>query len=219
MMVVVRQPVEGLVNKVELLAFEQFGAFDNFDEGKGTYRALVATLDVVNANRRMLASGVLGGDTPTVFVSEWNHSSARDYSPPVAKATISEQDKIIYATMQHDLSDEASMRSFKRNMFFKDELQFSLAYQIKEYSINYEEEFIKVIKAEFVEVTPAALGASPGTKVIDQGKEMSLDTWLNAQFKGEEKKEEGLKSIATTDMLNELRRRKYDFSILTIKED
>ena len=147
------------MDKDELFTFEKLSAFDKFDEEKGTYRALVATLDVVNANRRMLASGILGKDASTVFVSEWNHSSARDYYPPVAKAIISEQDKIIYANMQHDLSDEASMRSFKRNMFFKDELQFSLAYHIKEYVINYEEEYIKVTKADFREVTPALLWA------------------------------------------------------------
>ena len=176
------------MDKAELLTFEQFGAFDNFDEEKGTYRALVATLDVVNANRRMLTSGILGKDINTVFVSEWNHSSARDYYPPVAKAAISEQDKTIYAVIQHDLSDEASMKSFKRNLFFKDELEFSLSYYIKEYVINYEEEYIKVTKADFREVTPAVAGASPGTKVVDQGKEMSLDSWLNGQFKKPEKK-------------------------------
>ena len=59
------------------------------------------------------------------------------------------------------------------------------------------------------------MGASPGTKVIDN---VSLDTWLDGQFKGE-KSEEKLSEIKTVDMLNELRRRKYDFSILTLKED
>ena len=209
--------------KNELITFENFGQFDTFDEEKGTYKALVATLDVVNANRRMLASGILGKNTPTVFVSGWNHSSGKDYYPPVAKAMLIEKDKAIYANIQHDLDNPESMISFKRNLFFKDVLQFSLGYVVEEYLINNEEEFIKVTQADFREMTPAVLGASPNTKVIDQGKELFLDTWLDNKLEKkeeneEENNEEKLEDIKTVDMLNELRRRKYDFSILTLKE-
>ena len=196
---------------------------DQVDVEKGRYRALVATLDVVNANHRMLASGILGTDTSTVFVSDWNHSAGRGDIPPVAKASLAEQDSAIYASFQHDIENERSMDSFRRNMFFKDELQFSLGYRVKEYSINYEEEYIKVLEADFREVTPAVMGASPNTKVVDKGKDLAFDVWFASEVgKGKSKDEEEVKTeidfdnVSTLNLVNALRKRKFDFSIFTV---
>ena len=195
---------------------------DAFDEKKGTYKAKVATLNVRNGNYRMLVSGVLAPDNGYLVGSDWNHSAGMGDAAPVAKVELYEESESMIANFQHDISDERSMASFRRVMFLREAIEFSLGYKVTEYTIDYEDECMKVYKALFKEATPTAFGASPDTKVVDSaGSRQDFDDWFSKELangkpkeKEEEKKEITINDTNTLTLINELKRREFDFGLL-----
>ena len=207
-----------------LIVVDKFSSkFDQVDIDAGTYKAMVGSLDVVNANRRMLASGILGSESIVVIGSDWNHSSGRGDRMPVSVAKLVEADKQITANFQHDVDDEQSMAALRRVGFLHAQgvaVEFSLGYRINEYSINYEKEYIKILDADFGEVTPAVFGASPGTKILDSATDAEFDTALKAELAKQGTNEPGptvvdLSKVETVSLVNEMRKRKFDFRVLS----
>lgn len=190
---------------------------DSIDLDKGMYTAKMATLDVVNSNRRMLMKGVMDQSPSLLVVSDWNHSAGHGDAAPVAKASLVEVESDLIASFEYQMDDPISKRSFDRVMYLKDRVEFSLGYKVKEYTIDYDAECLKIYKAQFKEGSPVTMGASPDTKVQEGELEVSFDSWLATKLKTKTKKQDqkfDMTTAETVSLINELKRRNFNFKLL-----
>ena len=145
-------------------------------DSKGNLTAVMATLDVVNRNRRMLKAGVLGSKVATIAVSDWMHNSVSGgiFSPPtekpVAVGQLREDGKKLIMTASYNMERDYARDSFEYIRDNKPIISFSLGYMPTKYEFLNQggKEYMGIYQADFFEGSPLVRGleASPGTRVL-----------------------------------------------------
>ena len=185
------------------LYFDSFSDTELVDvserEGTGLVSAYIATLGVMNRNKRFIALDAVK-DEFSVVVSDYNHSSAInpfiEGRPPVAAGTVYKDGRrLLLKDAVYPMDVDRSRDAFKMLQVTKSAVDWSIAYT--PFEADRRSDGLYISKMRAYETSPVGMGASPNTRTFKTRRDFQdyLDA-LGVQIDVED--DEGQDEVVTT---------------------